>query len=47
MDIYIMAIDGSGIVNITNDEIEDYSPSWSPDGNWISFTSGNASNYDI
>ncbi|MBI1933612.1 MAG: PD40 domain-containing protein [Ignavibacteriales bacterium] len=47
MDIYVMNLDGSGIVNLTNDEIEDYSPSWSPDGKWITFTSGNSDNYDI
>ena len=47
VDIYIMNIDGSEMINITDNEIEDYSPSWSPDNNWISFTSGNSENYDI
>jgi TolB protein len=47
MDIFTMNIDGTNIQNLTNDSIEDYSPSWSPDGNWLAFTSGNSSNYDI
>ena len=47
MDIFIMNIDGTEILNLTNDAPEDYSPSWSRDGNWISFTSGNSGNYDI
>lgn len=46
-DIYLMNPDGSNLENLTNDELEDYSPSWSPDGNWLAFTRGNSQNYDI
>mgnify|MGYP006168366195 CR=1 FL=1 len=35
------------IENLTNDPLEDYSPSWSPDGNWIAYTKGNSENYDV
>jgi len=42
-----MNIDGTGVINITNDKIEDYSPSWSPDGKWLAYTSGNSANYDV
>ena len=46
-DIFLMDSDGSNIVNLTNDALEDYSPHWSPDGNWLAFTRGNSDNYDI
>ncbi|MGK2863435.1 MAG: hypothetical protein ACSLE0_16000 [Chitinophagaceae bacterium] len=46
-EIFLMNPDGSEIVNLTNDILEDYSPAWSPDGQWISYTSGNPSQYDV
>lgn len=46
-DIFIMNADGSELVNLTNDEEEDYSPSWSKDGKRIAFTSGNSKNYEV
>lgn len=46
-DIFIMNVDGTNITNLTNDALEDYSPTWSPDGNWLAFTRGNAENYDV
>jgi TolB protein len=46
-DIYLMNPDGSQLEKLTDDEMEDYSPTWSPDGNWLAFTRGNSKNYDI
>ena len=46
-EIFIMNADGSNIINLTEDPLEDYSPSWSPDGKWIAYTNGNSSNYDV
>lgn len=46
-DIFIMNSDGSEIENLTNDTLQDFSPVWSPDGNWLAFTRGNSENYDI
>lgn len=46
-DIYLMNADGSAVEKLTDDAPEDYSPSWSPDGNWIAFTRGDSKNYDI
>lgn len=42
-----MNTDGSKVMNLTKDPLEDYSPSWSPDGKWIAYTSGNSKNYDV
>ncbi len=42
-----MNLDGSNLVNLTNDDQEDYSPSWSPDGEWIAYTRRDSANYDI
>jgi dipeptidyl aminopeptidase/acylaminoacyl peptidase len=39
-DIWVMQPDGSNAVNLTNDQIEDVFPSWSPDGSKIAWTRG-------
>lgn len=46
-DIYLMNPDGSQLEKLTDDAPEDYSPTWSPDGNWLAFTRGDSKNYDI
>jgi TolB protein len=33
--------------NLTNDILEDYSPSCSPDGKWIAYSSGTSKQYDV
>lgn len=47
MDLFTMKPNGKQVKNITRDAIEDYSPSWSPDGKWLAYTSGDPSNYDV
>jgi Tol biopolymer transport system component len=42
-EIYVMNPDGSGPLNITNNDASDASPAWSPDGTRIAFTRGGAS----
>lgn len=41
-DIYTMNIDGSNVVNITNNATRDTTPMWSPDGTQIMFSASRA-----
>ncbi|HUK57440.1 MAG TPA: Tol-Pal system beta propeller repeat protein TolB [Nitrospiria bacterium] len=38
-ELYLMDYDGYNVRKITNDRNLDLSPRWSPDGNWITYTS--------
>ena len=38
-EIYVVNIDGSGLLNVTNNPQEDFAPAWSPDGKRLAFTS--------
>ena len=38
-EIYVMNADGSGVVQLTQNDAEDWDPAWSPDGAHIAFTS--------
>jgi Tol biopolymer transport system component len=47
-EIYMMKVDGSDLVNLTNRPANaDYAPNWSPDGSKIAFQSEQAGNRDI
>lgn len=46
-DLYIMDVDGSNVVQLTNTATNDSSPDWSPNGQKIAYSSGRESNFDI
>ena len=46
-EIYVMAGDGSGQRNVTNDAAEDQAPAWSPDGAQIAFVRGFGTEADV
>lgn len=46
-DVYTMNIDGTGLVNLTNNPANDTYPSWSPDGSKIVFNSDRSGNPDL
>ena len=43
MDVYVMNVDGSNPINLTNDPVDEEKPSWSPDGTQVLFTKPNQS----
>lgn len=46
-DIYVYELDTQRLVRLTRSDSRDVSPSWSPDGQWIAFTSNRSGNPDI
>ena len=47
MEIYIMNVDGTNQVRLTNNESLEYKPFWSDDGTKIAFTSERDGNAEI
>jgi len=39
LEIYVMNADGTGLTQLTNNAVDDFSPSWSPDGKRLVFKS--------
>ena len=46
-EIYKMNANGTGVTRLTRNAADDFSPTWSPDGNKIAFVSARAGNYEI
>ena len=46
-EIYVMNVDGTGLLRLTNDAGRDVDPAWSPDGKRIAFASDRAGSWDI
>ncbi len=46
-DIWLIYGDGTGLVQLTDSPASDFSPAWSPDGQWLAFVSDRAGNNDI
>jgi len=39
-DIYVMNVDGTNMTRLTENNVEDWEPSWSTDGEWLLYVSG-------
>jgi Tol biopolymer transport system component len=46
-EIYLTNADGTGVVNLTNNEAYDWEPAWSPDGTKIVFNSDRSSGEEV
>ena len=46
-EIYVLDLDSGGLRRLTNNQVADWDPHWSPDGRLIAFVSYQAGNYDI
>jgi tricorn protease len=46
-DLWIASENGSGVQRLTDNQARDVYPRFSPDGNWIAFSSNREGNYDV
>ena len=46
-DLWIASENGSGVQRLTDNQARDVFPRFSPDGNWIAFSSNREGNYDV
>ena len=46
-DLYLLAADGSGLRNLTNDQPRDRAPQWSPNGRQLFFYSDRGGDYEL
>ena len=46
-EVYVLGADGRTLRNLTNHSADDWTPSWSPDGNRIAFMSNRDNNNEI
>ncbi len=46
-EIYLIEADGSGLRQLTYNDAKDVGPHWSPDGEWIAYAAGGASNLKL
>jgi len=46
-EIYVVNVDGTGVVRLTDDDSEETMPAWSPDGGRIAFVSNRTGDLDV
>ena len=46
-ELFVMGVDGTGVVRLTDDDSEEMMPDWSPDGGRIAFVSNRTGDLDV